>query len=218
MYTQSISNFLYIHLAGGSAPETLSGRSVFVDLNILFYVPHLGLSTFYSFGAPILGVYSVFMLFLSSVVLFFFCLALCDIRLLLNVDISIYFFNVNSYLLVSLCSFLFLLSTRIDNPLHCSCDSQELWEWLKDHRKWISVGDSNKSFLKCEQPIELRGRIFTQMEPQDFCELPLIAKLAIQDIQPFSVVVSWQKREHSGLNGFEVKYQQIDADIADVSR
>lgn len=79
------------------------------------------------------------------------------------------------------------------------------------------MADSNQSYLKCEQPGDLRGRIFTQMEPQDFCELPLIAKLAIQDIQPYSVVVSWQKREHSGLNGFEVKYQQIDADIDDVS-
>lgn len=104
-----------------------------------------------------------------------------------------------------------------ENPLHCSCDSQELWEWLKDHQKWINAADSNQTYLKCEHPVDLRGRIFTQMEPQDFCELPLIAKLAIQDIQPYSVVVSWQKREHSGLNGFEVKYQQIDDDIEDVS-
>lgn len=104
-----------------------------------------------------------------------------------------------------------------DNPLHCSCDSQELWEWLKVHQKWISVADGNRSYLKCEHPVNLRGRIFTQMEPHDFCGLSLIAKLAIQDIQPYSVVVSWQKREHSGLHGFEVKYQQVDPVIEDVS-
>lgn len=106
-----------------------------------------------------------------------------------------------------------------ENPLHCTCDTQELWEWLKDHQKWLLTSGPNQSnsHLKCEQPIALRGRIFTQLEPQDFCELPLIAKLAIQDVQPYSVMVSWQKRDHSGLNGFEVKYQQIDGDTEHVS-
>lgn len=140
-----------------------------------------------------------------------------------NLCIFIFIFSLVSYAEVLRYCLMVFYSIRLpfslfpDNPLHCSCDSQELWEWLKDHQKWIAVADSNQSYLKCEQPVDLRGRIFAQMEPQDFCELPLIAKLAIQDIQPFSVVVSWQKREHSGLNGFEVKYQQIDADIEDVS-
>jgi len=30
--------------------------------------------------------------------------------------------------------------------------------------------------------------------------------MAIQDIQPYSVVVSWQSRDHLGLNGFEIVY------------
>lgn len=116
------------------------------------------------------------------------------------------------------CFLLFYIS-NIENPLHCSCDSQELWEWLKDHQKWLITTPNNqsKSYLKCHQPPQLRDRIFTQMEPQDFCELPLIAKLAIQDVQSDSVMVAWQKRDHSGLNGFEVKYQQIDGDIENVS-
>ncbi|CAD7090064.1 unnamed protein product [Hermetia illucens] len=95
-----------------------------------------------------------------------------------------------------------------DNPLHCSCDSQELWEWLRDHQKWMSENNSN--YLRCEQPGELRGKVFSKMEPQQFCDAPLILKLAIQDIQPYSVVVSWQSREHSGLNGYEIVYHSLD--------
>jgi hypothetical protein len=48
------------------------------------------------------------------------------------------------------------------------------------------------------------------MEPQDFCDAPLIMKLAIQDIQPYSVLVSWQSREHSGLNGYQVIYHSLE--------
>lgn len=44
------------------------------------------------------------------------------------------------------------------------------------------------------------------MEPQQFCDAPLIPKMAIQDIQPYSVVVSWQSRDHLGLTGFEIVY------------
>ena len=35
-------------------------------------------------------------------------------------------------------------------------------------------------------------------------------KLAIQDIQTFSVVVSWQPRNHSGIHGFRVSYQSLE--------
>lgn len=48
------------------------------------------------------------------------------------------------------------------------------------------------------------------MEPKEFCEAPIIAKLAIQDIQPYSVVVSWQGREHSGILGYQVVYHSLD--------
>lgn len=48
------------------------------------------------------------------------------------------------------------------------------------------------------------------MEPQDFCDAPLIMKLAIQDIQPYSVLVSWQSREHSGLSGYQVIYHSLE--------
>lgn len=49
------------------------------------------------------------------------------------------------------------------------------------------------------------------MEPKEFCDAPLIMKLAIQDIQPYSVLVSWQGREHSGLSGFQVVYHSMDS-------
>lgn len=48
------------------------------------------------------------------------------------------------------------------------------------------------------------------MEPQAFCDIPLILKLAIQDIQPYSVLVSWQSREHSGLHGYQIIYHSLD--------
>ncbi|XP_055844308.1 protein artichoke [Episyrphus balteatus] len=95
-----------------------------------------------------------------------------------------------------------------DNPLHCSCDAQQLWEWLRDHRRWSA--DDSVNYLRCEHPGELRGRIFTKMEPQQFCDAPLIPKIAIQDIQPYSVVVSWQSREQFGLNGYEIVYHAMD--------
>ncbi|XP_075158088.1 uncharacterized protein LOC142231362 [Haematobia irritans] len=141
-----------------------------------------------------------------------------------------------------------------ENPLHCSCDAQKLWEWLRDHRKWslatttsltsstsssLSTGGSisgtsslsssslslssfssssslvmmssgdNINYLRCEHPAELRGKIFAKMEPQQFCDAPLIPKIAIQDIQPYSVIVSWQSREHLGLSGYEIVYHAI---------
>jgi hypothetical protein len=130
-----------------------------------------------------------------------------------------------------------------DNPLNCSCDTQELWEWLRDHQKWFiddKTGDHNSkkvigsgvlvdnaaaitsasgkpamnnyfSRLKCEQPARLRGRTLIEMEPQEFCDAPLIIKLAIQDIQPYSVLVSWQSRKYSGLHGYQIVYHILDS-------
>ncbi|XP_053678069.1 protein artichoke [Anopheles nili] len=94
-----------------------------------------------------------------------------------------------------------------DNPLVCSCDTQELWEWLSDHRKWARGYDN----VRCEQPAEAQGKLLLTMEPQEFCDVPLILKIAIQDIQPYSVLVSWQSREHSGLHGYHIIYHSLDA-------
>nr|CAD7267220.1 unnamed protein product [Timema shepardi] len=96
-----------------------------------------------------------------------------------------------------------------ENPLHCGCDSQELWEWLRDHQKLL-VGVATRG-LRCEHPPELRGLVFLDLEPPTFCSTPLVLKLAIQDIQPFSVLVSWQSRNHSGLHGYKVAYLAVDS-------
>ena len=98
-----------------------------------------------------------------------------------------------------------------ENPLHCGCDSQELWEWLQDHQKLVGVTTRG---LRCEQPPELRGLLFLDLEPPRFCSTPLVLKLAIQDIQPFSVIVSWQSRNHSGLHGFRVAYHALERNDA----
>lgn len=68
--------------------------------------------------------------------------------------------------------------------------------------------------LRCEHPPELRGRVFLDLDPEQFCDQPLVVKLGIQDIQPFSVLVSWQSRNHSGLHGYHVAYYSVD-DAAD---
>lgn len=100
---------------------------------------------------------------------------------------------------------------QLDNPIHCSCESQELWEWLHDHLKWNILQEPlSGSRLNCNQPDNLKGRDFLKMEPQDFCDAPLIMKLAIQDIQPYSVLVSWQSRDHSGLSGYQVIYHSLE--------
>ncbi|XP_012282990.1 protein artichoke [Orussus abietinus] len=107
-----------------------------------------------------------------------------------------------------------------ENPLHCDCESQELWEWLRDHQKLVGgvsrnrggmgVNDMESGLLRCEQPPELRGLVFLDLDPHAFCSAPLVLKLAIQDIQPFSVLVSWQSRNHSGLHGYQVAYHALD--------
>ncbi|XP_057330247.1 protein artichoke-like [Microplitis mediator] len=116
-----------------------------------------------------------------------------------------------------------------ENPLHCGCESQELWEWLRDHQKLVGIDHRNSNnrvgmqsidssaasststgSLRCEQPPELRGLVFLDLDPRAFCSSPLVIKLAIQDIQPFSVLVSWQSRNHSGLHGYQVAYHTLD--------
>lgn len=69
---------------------------------------------------------------------------------------------------------------------------------------------TNTLALRCEHPPELRGRVFLELNPEQFCDQPLVVKLGIQDIQPFSVLVSWQSRNHSGLYGYQVAYYTID--------
>lgn len=101
-----------------------------------------------------------------------------------------------------------LINYVTDNPLFCTCDSEELWEWYKDHRRQLE--HPQDKHLKCEHPEELRGKVLVELDPEQFCKQPLVIKLGIQDIQPFSVVVSWQSRNHSGLHGYQIAYYSIE--------
>ncbi|XP_046399914.1 uncharacterized protein LOC124166423 [Ischnura elegans] len=157
-----------------------------------------------------------------------------------------------------------------ENPLHCTCDSQELWAWLHDHERVLAastgtggdLGDGSDGAygeseggdqptrtggeegagaggstvtggLRCESPPELRGEAFMELEPPRFCSAPLVIKLAIQDIQTLSVVVSWQGRDDhgitatpaatggwaiAGVKGYRVSYHALDRDDAVRSR
>lgn len=98
--------------------------------------------------------------------------------------------------------------------MHCSCDTKELWKWLKDHRKCLLLNDQS---LQCEQPSVLQGKVLTDINPDDFCVIPLILDIDVQDIQPNSLDVSWAHGESSDLNGFEIFHQALDGGIDDVS-
>lgn len=69
---------------------------------------------------------------------------------------------------------------------------------------------SPSSRLRCEYPPDLKGQNFLDLEPPRFCTTPLVLKVAIQDIQTFSVLVSWVPRNHSGIHGYRVAYQSLD--------
>lgn len=64
--------------------------------------------------------------------------------------------------------------------------------------------------MKCEFPEEQRGKIFLDLETELLCDQPMVIRLGIQDIQPFSVFVSWQGRNRSGLYGYQVAYYSMD--------
>lgn len=75
---------------------------------------------------------------------------------------------------------------------------------------------STERFIKCDSPISLKHRPFATVTPEEFC--PLITEVTIDNVQQYSVVVSWQHREHNGLSGFEIFYQAIDGGgVDDVS-
>lgn len=81
---------------------------------------------------------------------------------------------------------------------------------MRDHEKQLTSDGDGAGGLVCENPAELRGRKFVELEPPAFCAAPVVLKLAIQDIQPYSVLVSWKGRNHTGLHGYRVTYYPID--------
>lgn len=90
-----------------------------------------------------------------------------------------------------------------ENPLTCNCESQELWKWMQDHYKIVLKRSSN---LRCEHPDELHGYSFIELTSEKLCDTPIVVRIAIQDIQTYSVIVSWQSRNQTGLSGYQVAY------------
>ncbi|XP_047528974.1 uncharacterized protein LOC125065437, partial [Vanessa atalanta] len=90
-----------------------------------------------------------------------------------------------------------------DNPMTCNCESQDLWIWMQDHYKIVLQGNTK---LRCEYPENLRGYRFLELPSQKLCDVPVVIRIAIQDIQTYSVLVSWQSRNQNGLNGYQVAY------------
>lgn len=102
-------------------------------------------------------------------------------------------------------------------PRESGAEAAVVGESLAKSRQSEFLGDEGfedaeffSTHLRCDQPAKLRGRILMEMEPHRFCDAPLILKVAIQDVQPYSVLVSWQTREHSGLHGYHVVYRSME--------
>lgn len=74
---------------------------------------------------------------------------------------------------------------------------------------------SSERNIRCEYPVVLRGRPFNQVTQEEFC--PLITQVSVNEIQPYSAVVSWESRENTELSGFEIFYQALDGALDDVS-
>ncbi|CAL4075549.1 unnamed protein product, partial [Meganyctiphanes norvegica] len=92
------------------------------------------------------------------------------------------------------------------NPWSCSCSNMELWSWLQNHPSQVSSPQQ----LQCDLPKNLRGSSFLMLGSSVFCPQPLILRLAIQDIQSQSLLVSWQAANVSSIYGFKVTYQVAD--------
>lgn len=74
---------------------------------------------------------------------------------------------------------------------------------MQDHYKLVIKGSKN---LRCEHPEELHGYSFIELPSQKLCDIPVVIRIAIQDIQTHSVIVSWQSRNQNGLSGYQVAY------------
>ncbi|KAG7154102.1 artichoke-like 4 [Homarus americanus] len=96
------------------------------------------------------------------------------------------------------------------NPVTCGCETVELWAWLLNHPAQVH----NPHDITCDLPETLRGQSFLLMSSSTFCPQPVILRLAIQDIQSQSLLVSWQASNSSAVYGFKVTYQTPDGEAA----
>ncbi|XP_043213494.1 uncharacterized protein LOC122377495 [Amphibalanus amphitrite] len=81
-----------------------------------------------------------------------------------------------------------------------------MWAWLQEHSHLLSTRN-----VTCGSPENLRGQPLVDRSSAFFCPFPLVQKIAIQDIQPHSVVVSWQSRNASGVLGYRILHQRLGA-------
>ncbi|KAK3877252.1 hypothetical protein Pcinc_018050 [Petrolisthes cinctipes] len=89
------------------------------------------------------------------------------------------------------------------NPWNCGCEVSHLWSWLQDHLSRVPT----PSTLICDRPKTLSGLSFLLLSSSSFCPQPVILRLAIQDIQSQSLLVSWQATNSSAVYGFKVWFQ-----------
>ncbi|XP_071549840.1 uncharacterized protein [Panulirus ornatus] len=89
------------------------------------------------------------------------------------------------------------------NPWNCGCEVSELWSWLQDHLSCVPSPEA----LACDMPKALNGQSFLLMSSSSFCPQPIILRVAIQDIQSQSFLVSWQATNSSAVYGFKVSFQ-----------
>ncbi|CAG0896748.1 unnamed protein product [Cyprideis torosa] len=94
------------------------------------------------------------------------------------------------------------------NPFVCDCSLSPLWPWLSDHIQLLE----NQQAMTCSSPDDRRGSNFLDEALIRRCSQSLIHKLAIQDIQPNSLMVTWQSNNTVDVKGFKVVYHALDYD------
>ncbi|KAK3849967.1 hypothetical protein Pcinc_043303 [Petrolisthes cinctipes] len=95
-----------------------------------------------------------------------------------------------------------------NNPVSCGCNTVELWTWLLNHPGQVQQPRD----LTCDLPEPLHGQSFLLLSSSSFCPQPVILRLAIQDIQSQSLLVSWQATNSSAVYGFKVTHRAVGGD------
>lgn len=89
------------------------------------------------------------------------------------------------------------------NPFHCDCRLLSLWEWTQEHPR-ITPSRERDTELVCRQTDGERDILITSLHPVDFCPMPLISRIDVNQILSNQLTLKWEVRNESLVGGFNV--------------
>ena len=95
----------------------------------------------------------------------------------------------------------------------CSCSSYNQKIWLRQHRKWLDAERrGSKIGPQCHEPTPISDRYLLTVKDSELCPLPSVNSLQVSNINPNSVLVTWDSPDTNltGLKGFIVAYHRLD--------